>query len=194
MQSPKNFCKAIARTLTINKTPAPSATNNAITNNSNNTASANQNEHDSEQHLFETNRIEDIQATSILRSLMQSYSMQSMSNKTHNNTNNLGDVVMTSEDDNDEHDDEIRSIGAGSCTNYVDFDEHDEYEADHDGVDENNDTFLVNIDDGEYPNQDQQLTFLNLASANRNPSELQPDLIHNRKRKINESNSRHQMY
>ena len=193
MQSPKNFYKAIARTLTINKTPASSATNNAITNNNNNnTASANQNEHDSEQHLFETNRIEDIQATSILRSLMQSYSMQSMSNKNH--TNNLGDVVMTSEDDNDDHDDEdheIRSIGAGSCTNYVDFDEHDEYEADHDGVDENNDTFLVNIDDGECPNQDQQLTFLNLA-ANRNPSELQPDLIHNRKRKINESS--HQMY
>lgn len=192
MQSPKNFCKAIARTLTINKTPASSATNNAITNNNNNTASANQNEHDSEQHLFETNRIEDIQATSILRSLMQSYSMQSMSNKNH--TNNLGDVAMTSEDDNEDHDDEdheIRSIGAGSCTNYVDFDEHDEYEADHDGVDENNDTFLVNIDDGECPNQDQQLTFLNLA-ANRNPSELQPDLIHNRKRKINESS--HQMY
>ena len=109
IQSPRILYKAIARTLTANKQSNTSGNNPDSTQN----PEINLN---TDQHLFETNRIEDIQATSILKSLMESYSSH--------NLNPQG------QDD----------LDAGSFTNYVEFDQEDD-----ETTDENNQTFLINV-------------------------------------------------
>jgi hypothetical protein len=106
MQSPKLIYKAITRTLTNTKPP---------------TTPTQQLDTTSCGSLFETNRLDEIRSTSILNSLMASYSNHELTqseNESHAKLKNFS------------------SIDAGSCNNYAVFVHEDE-------ENEHNETFMV---------------------------------------------------
>lgn len=124
MQSPKMIYRAIARTLSTKNQPSKLIESNELLD---------------VNELFETNRIEDIQASSILRSLMESYSHEHLANIS------VEAGLATPEDYLSHYggdEDDLKSMG--SCTNYADFEHEDE-----NNENENNRTFLVMNDEEE---------------------------------------------